>query len=131
MLGKSTKKVSVSRNFSLSLHCQMQNGMELQHKFRVILHREAQVFLKSLDEKTRSKILQTFDRASLLLDPEVFKKLADTDIWEFRTTFNKQRYRVLAFWDKTKHIDTLVIATHGLSRRRKRRHKKKSTRRCQ
>lgn len=97
MLGKSTKKVSVSRNFSLSLHCQMQNGMELQHKFRVILHREAQVFLKSLDEKTRSKILQTFDRASLLLDPEVFKKLADTDIWEFRTTFNKQRYRVLAF----------------------------------
>ena len=28
MLGKSTKKVSVSRNFSLSLHCQMQNGMD-------------------------------------------------------------------------------------------------------
>lgn len=49
----------------------------------------------------------------MLLDPEIFKKLADTDIWEFRTYFNKKRYRVLAFWDKTQPIDTLVIATHG------------------
>lgn len=76
----------------------------------IVMH---STFLKSLDEKTRSKILQTFDRASLLLDPEVFKKLADTDIWEFRTYYNKQRYRVLAFWDKGEPIDTLVIATHG------------------
>lgn len=87
--------------------------MELQHKFKVILHREAQDFLASLDEKTRKKIYQTFDRASLLLDPEAFKKLADTDIWEFRTLFNKKRYRVLAFWDKAQPVDTLVIATHG------------------
>jgi phage-related protein len=48
-----------------------------------------------------------------LLDPEVFKKLADTDIWEFRTLFNKKKYRVLAFWDKEGPVDTLVIATHG------------------
>ena len=90
--------------------------MELQQKFKVILYREAQEFLAGLDEKTRNKILQTFDRASLLLDPEIFKKLADTDIWEFRIYFNKQRYRVLAFWDKNadqKSVDTLVIATHG------------------
>ena len=69
--------------------------MKLQKKFNVILHNEAHEFLASLDEKTRRKIFQTFDRASLLLDPEVFKKLADTDIWEFRTLF------------------TLVIATNG------------------
>ena len=87
--------------------------MELQHKFKVILHREAQEFLAGLDEKTRNKIYQTFDRASLLLDPETFKKLADTDIWEFRTLFNKKKYRVLAFWDKEAPVDTLVIATHG------------------
>ena len=87
--------------------------MELQKKFNVILHNEAHEFLASLDEKTRKKIFQTFDRASLLLDPEVFKKLADTDIWEFRTLFNKKKYRVLAFWDKEGPVDTLVIATHG------------------
>ena len=78
--------------------------MEIQQKFKVILYRDAQNFLTRLDEKTRNKILQTFD---------TFKKLADTDIWEFRTYFNKQRYRVLAFWDKTQPIDTLIIATHG------------------
>ena len=71
--------------------------MELQKKFNVILYSEAQEFLASLDEKTRNKIFQTFDRASLLLDPEVFKKLADTDIWEFRTLFNKKKYRVLSY----------------------------------
>ena len=87
--------------------------MEIQQKFKVILYRDAQNFLTRLDEMTRNKILQTFDRASFLLDPETFKKLADTDIWEFRTYFNKQRYRVLAFWDKTQPIDTLIIATHG------------------
>ncbi len=87
--------------------------MKLEKKFKVVLHYEAQEFLESLDEKTRNKIYQTFDRASLLLNPEVFKKLADTDIWEFRTLFNKKRYRVLAFWDKTQPVDTLVIATHG------------------
>lgn len=87
--------------------------MKLQKRFNVILHREAQEFLASLDEKTRNKIFQTFDRASLLLDPEVFKKLADSDIWEFRTLFNKKKYRVLAFWDKEEPVDTLVIATHG------------------
>ena len=110
---KNRLKVSIFRNFSVFLHRQIDENMELQQKFKVVLHRDALDFLKSLDEKTRNKILQTFDRASLLLDPEVFKKLADTDIWEFRTYYNKQRYRVLAFWDKGEPIDTLVIATHG------------------
>jgi len=87
--------------------------MELQQKFKVVLHREAHEFLAGLDEKTRNKIYQTFDRASFLLEPELFKKLADTDIWEFRTLYNKKKYRMLAFWDKTQQIDTLVIATHG------------------
>lgn len=87
--------------------------MEPQKKFNVILHIEAQEFLASLDVKTRDKIFKTFDRASLLLDPEAFKKLAETDIWEFRTLFNKKKYRVLAFWDKSEPVDTLVIATHG------------------
>ena len=77
------------------------------------MYREAQEFLAQLDDKTRKKIYQTFDRASLLLDADTFKKLADTNIWEFRTYFNKRKYRVLAFWDKTQPIETLVIATHG------------------
>ena len=33
--------------------------MEVQRKFRVLLHREAQDFLESLDVKIRNKIYQT------------------------------------------------------------------------
>lgn len=101
--------------------------MELKRKFKVVLHKEAHEFLANLDKETRKKIMQTFDRASLLLDAEVFEKLANTDIWEFRTLFNKKKYRVLAFWDKTTAIDTLVIATHGFIKKLKRTLKKRLT----
>lgn len=43
----------------------------------------------------------------------LFKKLDDTDIWEFRTQYGGIQYRLLAFWDKVNGTDTLVIATHG------------------
>jgi phage-related protein len=112
-LKKTGKSFSLSKLFPIFAPSNIHITMELQKKFNVILHSEAQEFLASLDEKTRNKIFQTFDRASLLLDPELFKKLADTDIWEFRTLFNKKKYRVLAFWDKEGPVDTLVIATHG------------------
>ena len=48
-----------------------------------------------------------------MIDPELFKKLDDTDIWEFRTFYNKVKYRLLAFLDKDNGTNTLVIATHG------------------
>ena len=32
---------------------------------------------------------------------------------KFRTQYNGNKYRMLAFWDKTDKMNTLVIATHG------------------
>lgn len=52
------------------------------------------------------------DKAKVLNDPKVFKKLTDT-IWEFRTKYSGLEYRLLAFWDKTEKMDTLVVSTHG------------------
>ncbi len=43
---------------------------------------------------------------------ELFKKLDNTDIWEFRTLYNGIAYRLLAFWDTD--TQTLVVATHGI-----------------
>jgi len=43
---------------------------------------------------------------------ELFKKLENTDIWEFRTLYNKTCYRLFAFWDTEK--EALVVATHGI-----------------
>lgn len=46
------------------------------------------------------------------MDKELFKKLENSRIWEFRTLFNGICYRLFAFWDT--EIDALVVATHGI-----------------
>ena len=50
-------------------------------------------------------------KSKYALDKELFKKLGNTDIWEFRTLYNGIAYRLFAFWDSD--IKALVIATHG------------------
>lgn len=46
------------------------------------------------------------------MDKELFKKLENSEIWEFRTFYNGICYRLFAFWDT--EIETLVIVTHGI-----------------
>ena len=46
------------------------------------------------------------------MDKELFKKLENSEIWEFRTLFNGSCYRLFSFWDT--ETETLVIATHGI-----------------
>ena len=46
------------------------------------------------------------------MDKELFKKLGNSEIWEFRTLFNGICYRLFAFWDT--EIEALVVATHGI-----------------
>lgn len=87
--------------------------MEAKSRFKVKLSNEAQEFLDGLPNKVREKIISNIRKSTFVLDPDLFKKLDDTDIWEFRTFYNKTKYRLLAFWDKGDKINTLVIATHG------------------
>ena len=63
------------------------------------------------------KILYNIRKAQSSQDAELFKKLKD-EIWEFRTLFGGNQYRLLAFWDKRNSIETLVIATHGFIKKR-------------
>lgn len=56
--------------------------------------------------------------------PRVFSKLEGTEIWEFRTLYNKVRYRLFAFWDTQQ--DTLVIATHGIIKKTQKTPKKRN-----
>ena len=81
-------------------------------KFDVLFLEDARTFLANLDEKTRTKILYNIDKARVINDPRLFKKLSDT-VWEFRTKYNGSQYRLLAFWDKSGSTETLVISTHG------------------
>jgi len=81
-------------------------------KFEVLFLEESRQFLRTLDEKVSSKILYNIDKARVSNDPKLFKKLT-SDIWEFRTKYGGLQYRLLAFWDKTEKVKTLVISTHG------------------
>lgn len=87
--------------------------MEAKAKFNVVFSLEARGFLNGLSSKIREKIIYNIRKSTYIIDPELFKKLDDTDIWEFRTRYSNTQYRLLAFWDKTSDVDTLVIATHG------------------
>ncbi len=84
----------------------------MNKNFNVDFLGEAIDFLESLDNKTREKIYYNAKKVQIVNDPELFKKLTDL-IWEFRTKYNKNYYRLLAFWDKTEKEPTLVLATHG------------------
>jgi phage-related protein len=74
-------------------------------------------FLKSLESKTKEKVLSNAQKATLTNDPKLFKKL-DGDIWELRTNHNGLQIRLLAFWDKTDFRNTLVVATHGFVKKK-------------
>jgi len=84
----------------------------MNSKFEVLFLDEAREFLIGLDIKARAKILYNIDKSKVLNDPKLFKKLSG-EIWEFRTKYNGLQYRLLAFWDKTEKVETVVVSTHG------------------
>ena len=73
--------------------------------------------MSGLERKQYEKILYNIRKSQVELDPELFKKLSD-DIWEFRTLYQGLQYRLLAFWDQTSTINTLVVSTHGFVKKR-------------
>ena len=81
--------------------------------FELVLTDEARLFLKSLSKEVRVKIGYNIRRVQKgERDVQIFKKLENSEIWEFRTIYNNTAYRLFAFWDT--EINTLVVATHGI-----------------
>lgn len=81
--------------------------------FKWIALQPARDFLSSLPWEVRRKVYYNIDKvAGGILDANLFKKLRNTDIWEFRTLYSGLCYRLFAFWDKEE--EKLVVATHGL-----------------
>ncbi len=80
---------------------------------KVMYMEEALTFIESLPKSAADKLLGIVHRIEGgEVNSVIFSKLEGTEIWEFRTLYNKVKYRLFAFWD-TK-TDTLVIATHGI-----------------
>lgn len=85
-------------------------------RFDIKLLPEAVDFLDSLDEKSRDKVLYNLKKAQFVVDNELLKKLNET-IWEFRTIYKGNSYRLFAFWDKIDGQQALVISTHGINKK--------------
>ena len=74
---------------------------------------EAATFIESLPLSTQTKIYYNIDKvAGGIKDPELFKKLDGSNIWEFRTLYQGICYRLFSFWDSEQ--EAFVIATHGI-----------------
>ncbi|MCE7061846.1 type II toxin-antitoxin system RelE/ParE family toxin [Dyadobacter sp. CY343] len=80
--------------------------------FQILLLEDAEEFLATLTREAAAKIVFNISLAQSTNDPRLLKKLTD-EIWEFRTRYQGQQIRLLAFWDKTNKQKTLVVATHG------------------
>lgn len=90
----------------------------MKSNFEIELLPEAVAFLECLDHKAREKIYYNIRKSQFVYDNELFKKLNDF-IWEFRTLYNGKAYRIFSFWDKREGIETLVLATHGILKKRR------------
>ena len=80
---------------------------------KVVLLDEALAFVRSLPIKVQEKIVYNYRKIENgLMSKELFKKLDDSEIWEFRTLYNGNCYRLFSFWDT--ETETFIIATHGI-----------------
>ena len=88
------------------------------YKIKVVLLDEAAAFVRSFPIKVQEKIVYNYKKIELgLMSKELFKKLDDSEIWEFRTLYNSNCYRLFSFWDT--ETGTFIIATHGIIKKSK------------
>lgn len=84
-----------------------------RYKIQVVLLDEALTFVRSLPLKVQQKITYNYKKIEHgIVDKELFKKLENSEIWEFCTLFNGNCYRLFSFWDT--ETGTLIVATHGI-----------------
>ncbi|MGM9872036.1 MAG: type II toxin-antitoxin system RelE/ParE family toxin [Muribaculaceae bacterium] len=87
-----------------------------EYTIKVLLLDEALTFVRSLPLKVQEKIVYNYKKIENgLINKDLFKKLENTEIWEFRTLYNGNCYRLFSFWDT--EAETLIIATHGIMKK--------------
>ena len=93
----------------------------------IIYLEEAVDFIDKMPENARLKLLYNIELVrNGVKDDRFFKKLEGTNIWEFKSEYNGQSYRLLSFWDKQQK--SLVVATNGFTKKTKKTPKKEIAR---
>ena len=85
---------------------------KMKRLFQVEFLDDAVDFLSEVDPKAAKNIIYNIDKASYTQDSTLLKKLTG-DIWEFRTRFSNQHYRILAFWDRGNSKNVVLVCSHG------------------
>lgn len=80
--------------------------------------RDAVVFIEQQEPNVQRKILYNMTKAQYSNDPILFKKL-NQQIWEFRTLYNRNYYRIFSFWVSSNSILPVVVSTHGIIKKSK------------
>ena len=73
---------------------------------------DAIAFLENINPKAALKLVYNISKSQQTIDVRVFKKLKNSNIWEFRAEYGSNEYRLFAFW----HIqqNAFVVCTHGI-----------------
>ena len=65
-----------------------------------------------IDSQATQKLVYNISKVKQINDPSIFKKLKNSEIWEFRAKAKGIQYRLFAFWDTDKKA--LVVCTHSI-----------------
>lgn len=85
----------------------------INKQIKVVFTEEAQAFMDKIPDEAFKKLSFNIAKVSnYIIDINIFKKLENSNIWEFRAIANRIAYRLFAFWDNEEK--TLIIATHGI-----------------
>ena len=91
---------------------------QLKKPIRVRLLPDADEYLGNLDERVKRKFLSFIEKTSSGVKGKWFMPIKNFDgIWEFRYRDHQHFYRVLAFWDSSQPIETLILASHGFNKK--------------
>ena len=69
---------------------------------KVELLKEASLFINKIrDNKARRKIIENIEKvkSTPVQDPKIYKKVIGTELYEFRTRYNRMQYRLFSFKD--------------------------------
>ena len=88
--------------------------MKIFRNFRLEIEYSPDVdeFFETIGSKARLKLLYNINKARYVNDTRIFKKLKNSEVWEFRANVKSIQYRVFAFWDKKRK--STVVCTHGI-----------------
>lgn len=91
----------------------------MNKEIEITFLREAEDYFNKLPQKVKDKFTYSFKKTEYGYKGEWFKKLIDSKgIFEFKQRDQEKFYRIFAFWDGTGKDKTLIVATHGIDKKK-------------